>query len=237
MFGWLKDRFTNTGRLEKATRNAKAAADKFGTTNSREAAKKIALDLDASAATTKLALEVAEKNLMSVKNRCSSENEIATDQVRQARNAHNKVKDTTFQRIQRFATLGRAGWGATRSSAVNLKYKQLENAATRKKAALQEIARKQNAALAAEAEALKRRRALIDSALDTAESAADAAKKGVLTDISNFKPANNKAKLNNFLKENNNKNNTAKGNNTSRPGTPSQAGGRRRGRGRTHRRR
>lgn len=226
MFGWLRDRFTNAGKLEKAARNAKAAANKYGTTNSRNAAKKEALDLEAAAATTKQAVEMAENNLRSTQNRCSSETTIARDQLRQAQNSHNKVKDTTFQQIKRFATLGRAGWGASRYAAVNIAQKRMENAATRKRDQLRSLAAKQKAAMDAEEDALKRRKELIVSALSTADSAANAAKQGALKSLANFKPKNN-GKLESFLGNRNS--------NTSRPGTPMSGG--RHGRGRTHRRR
>jgi hypothetical protein len=224
MFGWLRDRFTNAGKLERAARSAKAAANKYGTSNSRNAAKKEALDLDAAAATTKQAVEMAEKNLRSTQNRCSSETSIARDQLRQAQNSHNRVKDTTFQRIKRFAALGPAGWGASRSAAVNMAQKRMENAATKKREQLRSLAAKQKAAMDAEEEALKRRKELIASALSTANSAANAAKHGALKSVTNFKPRNN-GKLESFLGNRNS--------NTSRPGTP-MSGGRR---GRTHRRR
>lgn len=229
MFGWLKERFTNAGKLEKAARNATNAANKFGTTNSRNAAKKQALDLEAAAATTKQAVEMAQKNLKSVQDRCSSETDIARKQLAQAQSSHNKVKDTTFQKIKRFATLGRNAWGS-RSAAVNVAQKRLRNAATKKREQLQALAAKQKAAMDAEEAALKRRKEIIASALTTANSAANAAKQNVLKNVANFKPSGNASKLNNFLKNGNNT--SAKNNNISRPGTP-QAGGR----GRTHRRR
>jgi len=231
MFGWLRDRFTNAGKLEKAARNAKAAANKYGTTNTRNAAKKEALDLEAAAETTKQTVEMAQKNLKSVQDRCSSETTIARKQLAQAQSSHNKVKDTTFQKIKRFATLGRAGWGASRSAAVNIAQKRMENAATKKREQLRSLATKQKAAMDAEEAAIKRRKELIESALGTASSAANAAKQGVLTNVANFKPqvSNNNAKKLNALLANNNSN-------ASNPGTPT-GGGRRRGRGRTHKRR
>ena len=223
MFGWLKDRFTNAGKLEKAARNAKAAANKFGTTNSRNAAKKEALDLEVAASTTKQTVEMAQKELERVQKSCSTSINDAKTSLRAAQASHDKVKDTTFQQIKRFATLGRAGWGASRSAAVNIAQKRMENAATKKRDQLRALAGKQKAAMDAEEAALKRRKELITSALNTANSAANAAKQGVLKSAENFKPSNN-GKLELFLKNGNNNSEA----NTSRPGTP--VGG---GRGRT----
>jgi hypothetical protein len=223
MFGWLKDRFTNAGKLEKAARNAKAAANKFGTTNSRNAAKKEALDLEVAASTTKQTVEMAQKELERVQKSCSTSINNAKTSLRAAQASHDKVKDTTFQRIKRFATLGRAGWSASRSAAVNIAQKRMENAATKKRDQLRALAAKQKAAMDAEEAALRRRKELIASALNTANSAANAAKKSTLTSVTNFKPSNN-GKFELFLKSENS--NTEA--NTSRPGTP--VGG---GRGRT----
>ena len=250
MFGWLKDRFTNSGRLEKAARNAKTAANRFGTPNTRSTAKQSALDLEAAADTTKGAVNMAEKNLSDLQKRCATDIATARNQASEARAEHNKVKDTTFQQIKRFATLGPASWGLSRSAAENLRQKQMSNAAEKKRAQLQAIAAKQKAAMDAEEAAFRRKKELIESALGTAKAAANTAKEGVLKTAENFKPPVGNAaaaKLNAFLKENNNNNNNnnAGNNNTSRPGTP-QAGGRRgrsrargrgRSRGRTHRRR
>ena len=218
MFGWLKDRFTNAGKLEKAARNATNAANKFGTTNSRNAAKKQALDLEAAAATTKKAVEMAQNNLRSVQHRCSSETDIARKQLAQAQSSHNKVKDTTFQKIKRFATLGRNAWGS-RSAAVNVAQKRLANAATKKRDQLQALAAKQKAAMDAEEAALKRRKDIINSALGTAKAAATEAKNAVVPLLVNKNTSNNGA----------NKYENVRGtytppillaNNTTDPGTP-----------------
>ena len=191
MFGWLKDRFTNAGKLEKAARNAKAAANKFGTTNSRNAVRKTATDLETSAATTKQAVEMAEKNLKSTQEKCSSETTIARDKLRQAQNSHNKVKDTTYQKIQRFATLGPAGWGASRSAAVNIAQKRMRNIAETRRLAMVKIAQKQKDALDAEEKALADRKALINDALKTSHNAATEVKSMVEPLVKNKRKNNN----------------------------------------------
>jgi hypothetical protein len=241
MFGWLKGHFTNAGRLEKAARNAKAAANRYGTPNSRSSAKQAALDLEATADTTKAAVNMAEKNLSDIQKKCASDITTARNQAREARAQHDKVKDTTFQQIKRFATLGRASWGLSRSAAENLRQKQMANAAEKKREELRAIAAKQKAAMEAEEAAFRRKKELIESALGTAKAAANTAKEGVLKNVGNFKPPVSNAgaaKLEAFLEnapKNNTKKNNAKknNNNTSRPGTPTQGGGR----SRRHRRR
>jgi len=231
MFGWLSDRFTNAGKLTRAANSAQKAANKYGTVNTRNAAKKEALDLEVAASTTKEAVSMAQNNLNSIQAKCSAELKTARGQVDDARRSHNEVKDTTFQKIKRFATLGPKSWGLSRSRAENLRQSQLANAATRKREQLRALATKQKAAMDAEEAAMKKRKEIIESALGTASSAANAAKQGALTNAANFKPnvsTNNAKKLNALLANNNS--------NASNPGTPT-GGGRGRSRRRTHWRR
>jgi hypothetical protein len=235
MFGWLKDRFTNAGKLEKAARNATKAANKYGTANSRSAAKADAVALEATAETTKKALDMAQKNLKDIQDKCTSEISVARKSIEAAQASHNKVKDTTFQKIKRFATLGPAAWGS-RSAAVNIAQKRMENAATKKREQLRALATKQKDAMDAEELAIKRRKAIIASALGTANSAANAAKQSTLTNVANFKPPVSNAaaaKINAFLKNNNSKSGNStpnSGTSTPNPENPT-GGGRRRGRG------
>jgi len=225
MFGWLKDRFTNTGRLEKASRNLKAAANRYGNPNTRNAAKKAAHDLEATADTTKAAVDMAEKNLSDIQKKCASDITTARNQAREARASHDKVKLTTFDRIKRLAELGPSSWKLTRSAAENLRQKQLSNAAEKKRSQLEEIATKQQKAIDDEEAAFKRKKELIAAALGTAKSAATEAKNTVVPTVA---PVNNKVK---------NAQNAAAA--AKAAGMEALMGGRRRGgrRGRTHKRR
>ena len=192
MFGWLKDRFTNAGKLEKAARNATKAANKFGTSNTRNAARKAALDLEATAETTKKTIDMAQKELERVQKTCSTSINDAKTSLRAAQASHDKVKDTTFQRIKRFATLGRNAWGS-RSAAVNVAQKRLGNAATKKREQLQALAVKQKAAMDAEEAALKKRKQIINNALGTAKAAATEAKSTVVPLLAIKNTSNNGA--------------------------------------------
>jgi hypothetical protein len=189
MFGWLSDRFTNSGRLEKAARNLKTAANRYGTRNTRNVAKQAALKLEKNAETTKATVDMAEKALSDLQKKCAVDITNARNDAKKARADHSAVKDTTFKQIKRFVTLGPASWGLSRSAAVNLEQKQLANAAEKRRQQLQEIARKQQKAMDDEEAAFKRRKELIASALGTAKEAATEAKNSVVPLLS--KKANN----------------------------------------------
>jgi hypothetical protein len=175
MFDWLKSKFgSGTTQLTAAATRLNKAQTAYGNTNSRKIARNTAEQLEASATATKATVELAKKNLKSILDRCSSEQDIAEQQLEQAQRAHNKVKDTTLQKIGRLVTVGRAGWGS-RTAAVNAAQKRQANNITKRRETLRVIAEKQKAAMEKEEAARKERAALINRGLGIAKDVSVAA--------------------------------------------------------------
>jgi len=236
MFNWLRERFTNSGKLTKAARNANTAIKKYGTNNSRATARLAAKTADSTSAATKTALDMAEKQLKAVQDRCSNDIADARKNVTTAKANHNKVKDSVFSKIRRTIAYGRNAW-SSRAAAVNAQERLYKKYADKKKDELVELARKQKAVMEAEEQARKERQKIIESALSSANSAAQAATVQGNKNISAFKPKVNNANakaLEKLLSNNNNNkknNNKKQGNstiirnraNTNDPKTPANA--------------
>jgi len=228
MFDWIRTKFASNGGLALARTRAANAAMKYGNANSRKAARNTAEALEAKAGTTKLALETLQKVLKEKEDMCRRDIATAKENIATAQKAHNEVKDTTFQKIGRLITVGKAGW-ASRTAAVNAAQARQKSVAEAKAKNMVEIATKRKALLEEEAKKRAEEEKLINDVLKGSQQAAASAESVIVPTAA---PVNNKVK---------NAQNAAA---NARPaakaaGMEALMGGRRRGgrRGRTHKRR
>lgn len=240
MFDWIRTKFATNGGVAIAQRRALNAAGKLGSLNSRKATRAAAEKLEADATTTKAALDLMQTALKDKENTCRKELASARENVAKAQKKHNAVKDTTFQKITRLATVGRAGW-ASRTAAVNATQARQTSIAEARAQSLVDLATKRKALLKAEAEKREEEQKLLDEVLNKSNKAAASAEAVVLpTPLVNNKlqqQKNNAAAAKNNAaakKPNTAANNTNKNKNTAKQNpagqfllTNGQGGGRR----------